>query len=356
MGNRKQVDATIGGTADFVTEYDYDALYRLTSVQQHGVTGGNAVADKLVTLDYDLAGQFTEIHRYAGLTTSDTAVATSKFTFDQTGRVDTIDHYRQDTIASTHHITGYDLGWDEASRVTSFNFTHALFAGESVTSYTYNDRHELEGADYVGLDDEAYTYDDNGNRLTDATDTYAVGANNQLDNDGTHSYLYDDEGNRSRRTDDATGAYTVYTWDHRNRLTSVADHAPGGAQTQVVDYQYDSYNQLIGPTVTDVAAGTATERYFIHDDGQIVLQFDGDAADDLSHRYLWGANVDQQLADEQVDDLTEAGRTVWPLTDHLGTVRDLVEYNTIADDAIVMKHRQYDAFGNVPGRIRSRRL
>jgi hypothetical protein len=64
---------------------------------------------------------------------------------------------------------------------------------------------------------------------------------------------------------------------------------------------------------------------------QIVLQFDktgsGDvAATDLSHRYLWGTGVDQILADEQVhydwtpeDYITDA--LLWPLGDHLGSVR-----------------------------------
>ena len=80
----------------------------------------------------------------------------------------------------------------------------------------------------------------------------------------------------------------------------------------------------------------------MHDAGQIVLDFEktgtGDAANgDLSHRYLWGTAVDQILADEAVDDGT-ADDVAWALTDHLNSVRDLVEYNPGSDTASVIKH------------------
>ena len=51
----------------------------------------------------------------------------------------------------------------------------------------------------------------------------------------------------------------------------------------------------------------------------------------LSHRYLWGPAVDQLLSDEQLTPLSSGqgynvstpGTVVWPLTDNVGTVRDL---------------------------------
>ncbi len=82
--------------------------------------------------------------------------------------------------------------------------------------------------------------------------------------------------------------------------------------------------------------------------GQIVLQFDDDAQGDpqLTHRYLWGAAVDQILADEQVTSLTTPGNILWTLADHLGTVRDLAQYDASTGDTTVASHRLYDAFGN----------
>jgi RHS repeat-associated protein len=56
----------------------------------------------------------------------------------------------------------------------------------------------------------------------------------------------------------------------------------------------------------------------------------------LTNRYLFGPAVDQVLADEQI-----GGSLLWPLTDQLGTVRDLIN-----NSATVLNHIQWDSFGN----------
>jgi RHS repeat-associated protein len=85
---------------------------------------------------------------------------------------------------------------------------------------------------------------------------------------------------------------------------------------------------------------------FVYDGREMILQFDktgtGDmVASNLSHRYLWGTAVDQILADEQVTSLQTAGEVLWPLGDHLGSVRDVID-----SSGTVKIHRVYDAFGN----------
>ena len=57
----------------------------------------------------------------------------------------------------------------------------------------------------------------------------------------------------------------------------------------------------------------------------------------LAQRYLHGPAVDQVLAQEDTDNTVE-----WHLTDHLGTVRDI-----IGNDGTVKNHLTYDSFGNV---------
>ncbi len=116
-----------------------------------------------------------------------------------------------------------------------------------------------DDADYASdwQDDESYTYDDNGNRTNDGYDT---GDHNRLLEDGTYHYQYDEEGNRTLRfVDDGDDEFgeddtliTVYTWDHRNRLTSVAeyedyeDYGEGLEGSSLsVEYTYDAFNQLI---------------------------------------------------------------------------------------------------------------
>jgi RHS repeat-associated protein len=118
---------------------------------------------------------------------------------------------------------------------------------------------------------------------------------------------------------------------------------------QSVDYKYDAFNQLIRRTLDadGAGSGTATDTFFSHNNGQINLQFDGNAASDLTDRYLWGPHVDQLLADETVTSLTSAGNVQWPLADHLGTVRDIADRNESTGVTTITNHRRYDSFGNL---------
>ena len=59
----------------------------------------------------------------------------------------------------------------------------------------------------------------------------------------------------------------------------------------------------------------------------------------LSHRYLYGAAVDQILAVEN-----DSGDVLWGLADHQGTIRDVVEHD--GQDTVLVNHVQYDTFGN----------
>jgi RHS repeat-associated protein len=95
-----------------------------------------------------------------------------------------------------------------------------------------------------------------------------------------------------------------------------------------------------------------------------VLEFDKDVSggvpagssgspltvEDLSHRYLWQANaVDQLMADERThldsNSNVVTDEVLWALTDHLGTVRDLVSSDGATTS--VVNHVVYDSFGNV---------
>ena len=64
------------------------------------------------------------------------------------------------------------------------------------------------------------------------------------------------------------------------------------------------------------------------------------AAGDLAHRYLWGAAVDQLLADEVVDD-GGAEDVVWTLGDHLNTTRDLAVYDAVLGETTIDNHRTF---------------
>ena len=68
---------------------------------------------------------------------------------------------------------------------------------------------------------------------------------------------------------------------------------------------------------------------------------------DLKHRYLWGPMVDQLFADEQLSSPTVAGNTLFPIADHLGTIRDIADFNGTTGLFFLADHRIFDSYGNL---------
>jgi RHS repeat-associated protein len=112
-------------------------------------------------------------------------------------------------------------------------------------------------------------------------------------------------------------------------LTSVKFKDAAGVVTKSIEYTYDSSDRRISKKVD----GTVTDRY-VYDGANIALVFDG--AGVQTHRYLYGAGVDQILASER------GGSVVWALVDNLGTVRDVVD-----GGGVVLNHVSYDSYGRV---------
>jgi len=200
---------------------------------------------------------------------------------------------------------------------------------------------------------------------TDDFDT-PTGTHNRIETDGTHDYLFDDQGNEVRKTHKTSDAVEVYDYDVRNRLVKVtfyASTADADAQadaTKTVEYTYDLHDRRIGKTVDTDGDGTvdARQRYVwdvaaMDGKGNVVLDFVDDDLDgtaegsELDKRYLWGQAVDQLFAQEDVDDILTEGEVQWALTDNLGTVRDVVEYDDATDTTSVAEHFTYEAFGAV---------
>jgi RHS repeat-associated protein len=203
---------------------------------------------------------------------------------------------------------------------------------EGLTTYTYDQRNQLIGADHNDLSnpDERYVYDGNGNRISSHLhgENYQTGENNQLLSDGIYNYVYDDEGNLILRTEIITGNTRTFGWDYRNRLVSIVDENSSGV-TQEVGYNYDVLGRRIAKTVD----GDTT--HFVYNGDDVLFEFSG--SDTVpTMRYLHGPGVDQVLAQESA-----SGNLDWLLGDHLGTIRDLVDSN-----GDLQNHLTYDSFGN----------
>ncbi|MBI3839292.1 MAG: RHS repeat protein, partial [Planctomycetia bacterium] len=66
-----------------------------------------------------------------------------------------------------------------------------------------------------------------------------VGPGNRLVSDGTYFYQYDAEGNLISRSKIANGDTLTFTWDHRNRLTEIAESWSGVTSGPTFDLKYD---------------------------------------------------------------------------------------------------------------------
>jgi YD repeat-containing protein len=308
VGNLLTASDNISGNNAGITAYTYDLLNRVTRLTQ----SGTGVQSKRVDMSYNAVNQMTSLNRFSG----NTAVAETNYIYDNNQRLIKLSHQKgANTIAS------YDYTFDDADKLSK-----TASSTDGTSNYSYDATNQLTGATHGNQADEAYQYDANGNRINSG---YRTGANNQLLNDGIYTYEYDGEGNRTRRVETATGKVTEYVWDYRNRLTSVLFKNSGGAVAKTIDDLYDGDNQRIGKRID----GAITERYVL-DRNHIALVFDGNG--NQTHRYLYGTQIDQVLADEAPTS------TVWALADNQGTIRDLID-----NGGSLVEHLTYDSFGKV---------
>jgi RHS repeat-associated protein len=349
-GDRTALDATIGAAADFQNSYTYDAFGDETSVTQQGGSAGDAVAAKNVIFGYNDDSELTSINRYANTSTSD-LVATSAYGYDNDGNLTSL----TDAQGSTT-FAGYTWTYDAGGLVQTF--ANSQHTDEDLT-YSYDHDNELTGATYTsgGASEESYSYDANGNRTSTGGTSTTLGADDEVTAEAGYTYQSDAAGNVIEATDTSTGAYTIYTYDNRNRLTSATIYGNGGdTPTQTVTYTYDIFNNLIGRSVTQ--DGTTTNQSFVFDDpaqnGQVVLAFASTGTSptsaQLTDRFLWGPAVDQLLADEtNIPSLTSPGTVDWTLGDNENTIRDVAQYNASTGVTSVVDHIDYNAFGQQLG-------
>ncbi len=202
---------------------------------QQGQSGGNAVTSKRATIAYNALGQRTTLARFQSTGTTN-AVATTDYTYDTINRLSGLIHKQGSTT-----LAGYTYSYDALSRPTSINSVL-----DGVSTFTHHSTSQLTAADHSSQVDESYGFDANCNRNTSG---YTTATNNRTTAAPGFTFTYDDEGNRTSKTETATGKVTEYTWDYRNRSTTVRDrNTSGGAVVKKVDYQYDAFNRLVRRT------------------------------------------------------------------------------------------------------------
>src|SRR5690606_6358241 len=118
---------------------------------------------------------------------------------------------------------------------------------------------------------------------------------------------------------------------------SATNYSSSDVVLQEVEFVYDLFDRRIAKTVDDDGARSndAVTVYTVYDGAHAWADFD--ESEDVLARYLFG-----DIVDEIVARWTPTDKTAWYLTDHLGTVRDLVD-----DAGDLLNTITYDSFGNI---------
>jgi RHS repeat-associated protein len=260
-------------------------------------------------------------------------VANTSYTYDNAGRLKNLHHRNADTGAN---IANYTYTYDAHSRITQIE------RNGTVVTYTYDDTDQLT-ADGTNT----FTYDANGNRTNGS---YTTGIGNRLTSDGTWTYTYDDEGNLTKKSKGALQETWTYGYDQRNQLTSVEKRATDGGTLQLKDeFKYDAFGNRIEKKIDSDGNGSwdTTQRYALdgwknvnqalvgNENWDVWADLDGSSS--LTTRYVRSDEIDQLFAR-----IESGGTAYWYLTDHLGSIRDVVDSSVVVKDSIT-----YDGFGNI---------
>jgi YD repeat-containing protein len=283
----------------------FDALGNLTSRRLSGNTQAR------FDMSYDANSNLLSVSRYADAAGTQLN-GTSSFTYDSENNLKTLTHKN----ASNTVLASYSYSYDAGARLTSET------DNGTTTNYTYDSTNQILTAGTSN-----YAWDANGN--TKATNV-VIGQNNQLLSDGTWNYSYDKEGNLIRKAGISNGLTWTFGYDNANQMTSAVETNSSNQTLVSATYTYDVFGNRIASSVT--VSGTTTVTHYAYNNGQ--LWADLSSSNALQTRYLSGQGADQWFA------RMDSTGTNWLLTDHLGSIRDVMN-----SSGTVIDHINYDAFG-----------
>ncbi|MEK8019718.1 MAG: RHS repeat-associated core domain-containing protein, partial [Candidatus Parabeggiatoa sp.] len=298
----------------------YDNHFQVTKLSLNG---------NVVNYEYDVDGQITKAGNL-GLTHNE---QNGLFTGTQLGNL---------TTQRTHNIFG-----EIASETASYNsntlyrteyqrdqlgrITQKLETLEGITT-TFDYRYDVAGrlveVKQNGVIVEAYTYDENGNRLSaDTTHGSVKGqydAQDRLTQYGDNSYDYTENGELRRKN--SNGQITQYQYDVFGNLRSV--QLPDGKQ---IEYVIDGRNRRVGKKIN----GQLVQGFLYQGSLNPVAELDGEG--NVVSRFVYGSKANIP------DYMLKNGNTYRILSDHLGNPRLVVDIS----EGTVAQRMDYDAFGNV---------
>jgi RHS repeat-associated protein len=227
---------------------------------------------------------------------------TTSYSYDPLMRLNSI-HTKdpgQNTLMSQEYV------YSPAGNITSKNTNHGVY------TYQYDDLYRLTGASHPTMDNELYTYDLNGNRLTSASTEgqWGYNANNELLRYNGISLQYDENGNMTQRSD-ADGITTYYIYNSENRLIKVEDD-----NGIIAEYYYDPFGRRLWKIVDGV------KRCFFYSDEGLIGEYVSTGQERKTYGYRPDSTWTTNPAFQKID-----GVYYWYINDYQGHSEKLIKSN-----------------------------
>jgi len=290
-----------------IVEHSYDPMRRPTRIV-HYQSGTNGV----YSLEYDEMSRVRSRVLYGKPTWmtggfwSNSYLMTTTFDYDDVGNLL--------SLSDTLGIQALDFTYDGVDNV----LTKADTTGTS--SYSYDSLYRLIQAIHPASATETYTYDSEGNRLTDALGAgYTYDAANRLLSMNGTTFTYDGNGNMTSKTD-ASGT-TTYTWDAEDQLVRI--DFPDGT---FAAYKYDPLGRRIEKDVNGIIT-----RY-LYSGRDLVEEYDVNGTCQAAYAY---EGLDRLIFQRRGDEFyyyqqDELGNVV-AVTDKHGNVLNTYNYDTFGN-------------------------
>ena len=205
---------------------------------------------------------------------------TKNFSYDPLMRIKQI----ETKDPGQNELLNYQYNYDKMDNITARDTEHGAYA------YGYDDLYRLTNVDNPVQDDEAFTYDLVGNRLTaaDTTGDWTYNDNNELvtsapsssGTTGETTFDYDANGNMVQKTVD--GVVTSYVYNIEDRLTQIWNgEVDTGSLT--AEYYYDPFGRRLWKEVSGVIT------YFHYADEGLVAEIDAVGTETKTYGYKPGS-------------------------------------------------------------------
>ena len=240
--------------------------------------------------------------------------ATKSYVYDPLMRVKEILAQDKDS----NGIVSYAYDYDRMDNIKNKNTEHGAY------DYDYDDLYRLIDVDNPTIDDEGFSYDPVGNRLTSTatTGTWSYNDNNELQGYNGVTFTYDDNGNTIGKID-ATTVWT-YTYNVEDRMVAAE------TLTTTAQYYYDPFGRRLWKEVDGI------RTYYMYADEGLAAEMDADGTVTKSYLWkpdgIWGTDC---LA------IKEADQYYFIHNDHLGTPQKITDI-----DGNISWSATYTAFGS----------